>query len=399
VTPETDLEKIKCLVGLPTVSSKPLRPFDDLVCDFLHDLSNTLRNDPDVKKYPDVAAFSFWCRRANTLKIKEQFSSQSMRLGLGTAFHIAPSNVPINFAFSFAFGLLTGNANIVKVSSKQFPQTELVCGAIQKVLSEDKYSSIREMNSVIRYNNEDAITGYYSGLADVRVIWGGDHTIEHIKSFKSKLRARDVIFSDRYSICVLNSDEIEKLPSDDLLRLVERFYNDTYLMDQNACSSPQLVIWQGRKGSAGKALFWDALGQMVETKYDLQPIFSMDKFFQSCVDAVKLSSESSLKHYKNFVYRVQLNELKGAMEELRGSFGYFYEFDSNDLGSVLKHITNKVQTITYFGLDPKELGELVIKERVMGIDRIVPVGSALNISTTWDGYDLLHSLTRVIDIQ
>ena len=33
-------------------------------------------------------------------------------------FHITPSNIPTNFAYSFIFGLLTGNSNIVKVPTK-----------------------------------------------------------------------------------------------------------------------------------------------------------------------------------------------------------------------------------------------------------------------------------------
>ena len=34
-----------------------------------------------------------------------------------------------------------------------------------------------------------------------------------------------------------------------------------------------------------------------------------------------------------------------------------------------------------------------------GIDRIVPIGSALDISLNWDGFDLNKSLTRVIEIK
>lgn len=47
---------------------------------------------------------------------------QGITQGRGVAFHIAPSNVAVNFAFSLAAGLLTGNANIVRLSSKPFPR-------------------------------------------------------------------------------------------------------------------------------------------------------------------------------------------------------------------------------------------------------------------------------------
>ena len=28
---------------------------------------------------------------------------------------------------------------------------------------------------------------------------------------------------------------------------VKKFYNDTYLVDQNACSSPHLIVWIGHE--------------------------------------------------------------------------------------------------------------------------------------------------------
>ena len=39
-----------------------------------------------------------------------------------------------------------------------------------------------------------------------------------------------------------------------------------------------------------------------------------------------------------------------------------------------------------------------IIENKFGIDRIVPIGQALDISMIWDGYDLTSSLTRAIEL-
>ena len=33
-----------------------------------------------------------------------------------------------------------------------------------------------------------------------------------------------------------------------------------------------------------------------------------------------------------------------------------------------------------------------------GIDRVVPIGQALNFDTLWDGYDLIRMLTRTVVI-
>ena len=40
-----------------------------------------------------------------------------------------------------------------------------------------------------------------------------------------------------------------------------------------------------------------------------------------------------------------------------------------------------------------------MKNSLNGIDRIVPIGQALDINFVWDGHDLNRSLTRIIDIK
>ena len=46
---------------------------------------------------------------------------------------------------------------------------------------------------------------------------------------------------------MIKADSIIKLNSKELGSLAEKFYNDTFYIDQNACSSPHLVYWIGKK--------------------------------------------------------------------------------------------------------------------------------------------------------
>ena len=41
----------------------------------------------------------------------------------------------------------------------------------------------------------------------------------------------------------------------------------------------------------------------------------------------------------------------------------------------------------------------VIKNRLHGIDLIVPVGAAMDIDIVWDGYDLVTMLSRKIEVR
>ena len=133
------------LAGGIIKSFRPFVPFDTILLEFLQDLSLNLINRKESRIYPDIMAFAFWCRRANINKIKKKFEDEHFRLGLGLVFHIAPSNVPVNFAFSFAFGLLSGNANIVRAPSKSFPQVDILCETIKSMLLHEKYELLRRL--------------------------------------------------------------------------------------------------------------------------------------------------------------------------------------------------------------------------------------------------------------
>ena len=57
------------------------------------------------------------------------------------------------------------------------------------------------------------------------------------------------------------------------------------------------------------------------------------------------------------------------------------------------------QTITYFGLSDAERGALAREAGRAGVDRVVPVGRALDFGTIWDGYALWSDLTRTVVVQ
>ena len=55
--------------------------------------------------------------------------------------------------------------------------------------------------------------------------------------------------------------------------------------------------------------------------------------------------------------------------------------------------------MTYFGVDKFDLLNFVLKNRLSGIDRIVPLGNALDMDIIWDGYDIVRSLSRIIEVK
>ncbi len=395
-----NMEKIKFLVGNKKIKKILLSPYDKEVLDFLGDLSKDLNLTKDIKNYPDIKTFAFFCRNKNLIKLKKNFlvSSRDIRLGLGLIFHITPSNIPTNFAYSLIFGLLTGNSNIVKVPSRDFKQIDIISKSINKILSK-KYKKVKEMIKIVKYKNNESFTKKISSICDARLIWGGDQSIENIRKYNLNASAIDLTFADRYSLCIIDTKKFLKAKYDNLTRIVERFYNDTYAADQNACSSPHMVLWLGNKSHKAKSKFWEELSKLVEKKYNLTHDAAIEKYTELCKKIINDKNVKSFRTYTNNVYTVVLKNLNGSLDTYRGKWGFFYEYDIKKLEQIKKYINKKFQTLTYFGVEKVDLKDFIIKNKLQGIDRIVPVGQALDIGFYWDGYDINNILTRVVDIR
>jgi hypothetical protein len=394
-------DKITYYVGASEIINKPIPPYSEIVCDFLDELSRRLRADSDGKKFSDVIAFAFWCRKGNIQKLKKEFDGKYVRIGRGVVFHIAPSNVPVNFAFSFVFGLLSGNCNIVRVSSKQFKQTELICNVVRDLFEQDKFAELKKRNAIVSYEADQEITDYYSSISEARIIWGGDETIAQIRKSPIAARSIDVTFADRYSFAVLSAEAVMELSEDQLNTLAENFYNDTFYIDQNACSSPHLVLWKSKNPDMteeAKIKFWNQV-KVVAEKYDLEDIKVSDKYTLLCEQAVSFKEIDHAYCYDNLIYVARLRRLPERLSTLRGKFGVFYEMEISNFDVLAESISAEFQTCLVFGINKNEIVDFIVKNNLRGIDRIVPIGKALDINIVWDGYDIIGTLSRVISCQ
>jgi len=392
-----EINNIEWLHGsMETLNERPLVPFADEVIEELDALSKALMKDPASRQYPDVVTFAFFCRRGNLMKLREVFSCQSsvIRLGWGVVFHIAPSNVPVNFAYSVVAGLLAGNTNVVRVSQKQFPQVDIIV----------KHMRATNMHrvAVVRYPHESNANEVFSGLCNVRVIWGGDATIETIRKNAIPARAFDICFADRYSIAAINADKLTEnciLNTEHSKTLAERFYNDTYLFDQNACSAPHLICWLGEQDNIKKAkeVFWEAVYDYAKAHYQFQDVMAVDKLTALYKQAVAMPTcEEQTKN--NLLRRVEITELPCDIDTFRCAGGYFTECEVESLDDIAPIVTAKYQTLAYYGFEREELEAFVQRNRLTGIDRIVPFGETTTFALTWDGMNLIDKMSRIVSI-
>lgn len=377
-------------------NQRPDIPFSEAVLDYLNALSASLLHDAQSRQYPDVITFAFFCRRANLQRLAETYQQNVMRLGRGMVFHIAPSNVPINFAYSLVAGLLAGNHNVVRVSSKLFVQVDILLRHM--ALLQKDYPEISHRIAIVRYEHDSNANEIFSADSHVRVIWGGDLTIQLIRKNALPARSFDICFADRYSLAVINADQLVNEADMDGLAL--RFYNDTYLFDQNACSAPHLVVWLGENTNIAmaKERFWSSVQQLVDKRYPLQDIQAVDKLTAMYRQAVAMDIHAE-PMVNNRLRRVELCELATDIDDYRCAGGYFTEFTAQSINDIAPIIKNKYQTLAYYGLDKETLYSFVENNRIVGIDRIVPFGETTAFSLTWDGYDLIQTMSRIVDVK
>ena len=379
---------------LSNVNNTPLRPFDPAVLECLGEISAAIMKSPVGRRFPDLTAFAFYIRKANLQKLASSLPSDEIRLGRGLCFHVAPANIPINFAFTWVFSLLAGNANIVRLPSKDFPQVDALLDIVAETLA--KYPELKGRNAFVKYPRTDnETTAAYSQMADCRMIWGGDRTIAAIKALPARPRCVDIAFADRYSVAMIDGGAVLAADETQVARLAEGFYNDTYLMDQNACSSPQVILWEHDSAKA-RERFWTAVEELARKKYVLQDAVAVDKYTLFCEEAVGNGNILSVARRGNLLYRVELKSLSPDMVQHRGKAGFFFEYALKGRDELFKVVTEKFQTVTQFGVDAEELRRQVADSRLRGIDRVVPIGQAMDIGVVWDGFDLVRSLSRVI---
>lgn len=394
------LSAVTYLIGdmdiISHMSKVPVKPpFDEKIIEFLNEVSKNLMGMHEAKAYPDVITLGFWMRKSSVMKLKDRFlkKDSDIHIGRGIAFHIAPSNVPVNYAYSLVTGLLTGNANIVRIPSKDFAQVSIINSAFTEALS--KFESLKPYICLIRYGRNREVNDLLSSISDTRIIWGGDNTIAELRKSPLQPRAGEITFADRYSLAVIDSNTYLALSDKD--RLAEDFYNDTYLTDQNACTSPRIIVWIGRKKEEAKREFWNRLHDIVKKKYSFQSIMGVNKLTSSYLAAVSQTGVKIEPHEDNYIIRVKIPEIQDNLMDLRDNSGYFFEYDCEDILE-LKGLCDNThcQTIGYLG-EKVNLMPL-LTSGIKGIDRVVPIGKTMDFDLIWDGYDLSERLTRTIKV-
>jgi hypothetical protein len=380
------------------------RPFDARATAFVARVSQRLLTDPAIREYPELAALGHWFRGAHLRDLESRTSTAdegSMRLGRGLAFHLAPANVDSVFMYSWLLSLLAGNSNIVRLSQVRSPQVDFLVEVLRDVMQEEVGRGVEGRLLLLTYPHSEATTRAISEAAMARLVWGGDASVAAVRAIPLRPTAIELAFPDRFSAAAFKSSAIGALPAPALARLAADFYNDTMWFSQQACSSPRMVAFIGlpAENAAARRLFWPAFEAEIERR---QPENDAAIAMSRLVATFEYAAGGVAAPEGTFdvARRPQRLTLEAGLDaharNLHCGNGLFLEQQLPDLAALARQLRDKDQTLAVAGFSRSELESLVLTLPPRAVDRIVPVGQALNFDNVWDGQDLLASLARRI---
>lgn len=402
---ENQAEGMSLLAGTYPPDRRKVPIFDDKTMDFLEKLSEILMRTPEYRQYPEVYSLGFWCRRSRIQALKERQTAGQQnsikRTGRGTVFHIAPSNMPTMFAYSWITSLLAGNSNIVRISGKESQISRIILEAISSVLKRSEYAELYKSNAFVQFPRDHVQLETISASADARVIWGGDETVRRICAVPKAAGCIDITFPDKYSIAILDAGRINAMTDEEMKHQAHMFYNDTYGADQNACSSPRTVFWVTGKDRNENMLrktkdrWWNALADEA-AEYDLQPWMATEKYRMLCCTYAQHEGLMPVRRWGNRLYVIPCESLAGTgtgISGLEAKMGMFYECDITGIEELYPYLDEKIQTVVCDSRQD-EIWKSVRAAGCRGVDRVVSIGEALDFDTVWDRKDLIQMLSE-----
>lgn len=402
---------IQVLAGTYPPDAEPMQAFDPIILAFLEELSQLFTKDRLYRQYPEIYALGFWCRKSHIEQIIERQKAVSGSHrgssvytdgphGKGLVLHVAPSNMPTMFTYSYITSTLAGNSNIVRLSQRESNISNMILDGIREILEKPEFEELKKRNAFVRFPRGHEALEKISRQAAARIIWGGDETVRTICSVPKADGCIDITFPDKYSIALIDANDINAADNEELKHIAHLFYNDTYGADQNACSSPKTIFWLNACSKA-KEKWWNAIASEA-VNYDFQPWMATEKYRMLCLAYARsgtadgTADNAALEQFKswsNRLYVIPCKSLPDRISDLESKMGIFYEYDLNSLDELFPHLDEKIQTIVSSS-DQTEVLQQIRRAGCAGVDRVVHFGEALNFDTIWDRKDLIAMLSE-----
>ncbi len=381
------------------LSTDALRVADPRVIQLLEEFSRVLLSPTLTRRHPELGSLGFFLRRAELRRTAERLkaSTDGLVAPRGVVIHFPPANVDTIFVYSWAISALAGNANIVRLSARAGATSQAIIKALAET-ARHADPAIQRSQAFITYGHDDDVTRSLCAACDLRVIWGGDGSVDAIRRFPLQPHARDMTFPSRSSIAVISTSAYEQASDDERERLAEAFANDLFWFDQAACSSPRTLVWIGDTGrsEAARGTFLPRVAATARRRgWEIDAAMAVQQRV-STYTFVADGDADRLAFVDDMIVDMRLTGSRLPRTWLGA--GVLAHLDLPNLEALAAYIGRRDQTVAHYGFDRPRLMAFAETLGSRGVDRIVPIGRALSFDVVWDGVDLAREFTRMVTV-
>ena len=375
----------------------------------LEEYSKKLSRDKQLLKITGTAYLSFYFRKSNIERLIEINLKDKKYLnkfvpigsgrfikaqGRGISCHWIAGNVPTLAIYSIFQSLIAKNSNLVRLPEKNIPIVLKLLKPldnIRVIYNDQVYSSknILKNISLIYFPREDEfLNKSMSGIADSRIIWGGENAVNHIASLPKKTTCKDIVFGPKYSFAVFDRYAVE---SNSCSEYINKFVTDVVLFGQKACSSPHVLFVE--KSDIPLKYIVEMLErsfQRIGKRYKNIP----DQ--NTCAEIINKRGMYSLDLTKDICcsdgleYTILIDDEIKLEEPVGGSCIFVKQI--NSIFDIKDLITRRIQTIGYAIDDKDKLFKFAGMVTSAGVNRVVGFGNMNNYDSPWDGYFMINEL-------
>lgn len=319
----------------------------------------------------------------------------------GLACHWLAGNVQILGMFVLILSMLTKNANIIKVSSRDegvfcqllqaFAGTSFTSRGGYTIYGDDLLKTI----AVVYFPHTDRESGrQMSQMADIRVAWGGAEAVGTVSSLPARYDCSDLIMGPKLSFAVVANEML--MDEHQVKKLARKVAVDASVFDQTGCASAHNVFVE-RGGAISPAKFATKLADGMR-KVALQ----IPSGGLSAEQIAAIHSARGIYDFKGQVYgdpdsvwTVLYSEDEELNSPVYSRVVFVHPVDH--ICDVIPYVSDDIQTIG-LAAQGRKATDFAVQAARKGAVRFPAPGRMLNFESPWDGMYLPDRMVRWVTL-
>ena len=328
-------------------------------------------------------------------------NKQIMAHPRGVITHWLAGNVPVLGMISLIQGIITKNANIIKLPRENGLVLPLMASQIASFEFNFNKTNIKGSDlldcCMFIYCDKDDRKGQESLSlnSDVRVAWGGKEAVEAVMSLPRKYGTDDIIFGPKYSFAVIGRDSFDK---DQLKNITYKLAVDASVFEQQGCNSPHTVFVENG-GEVSPLDFAKALAVSMDKvlkRIPKNPV-SADEAYTVVNIRTEYSFMGKVFSSKGTEWTVIYSDEKGLAEACFSRTIFVRPVDN--LNEILNYIEHKKHQTMGLCIRNSVKDNFAKNATRKGIERITEIGKMSFFDYPWDGMFPINRFVRWVSLQ